>query len=391
MAHKKVSQCLSSNAAAFVAAGMAVAVGSYADLNPTQPKSKSSWRPQILNLNLNGENNTNSLTESQRVVRFPTYSSFGASPLRTVCEGVHSDTEAQRFKRSLAYHLSQIASYRTKWEYSENSSATTSTKTPSRSWPDDVPSDDEISWMLEDVKYCARSPIFRSDKEYCSRLSFRVASSLLVQFEPQKQETGFEILRALAEKGYPDAMVYYGMVLNDGRANREPNSDAAVVWFKRCSDMFEHPQSQYELGVAFYTGEGVAEDEGEAVRLFQLAAEKNHPAACYMLGDCLLDGVGVEVDRGQALEWLVRASELGHRGARSRVMAVLEKKEGGHYGKFTDASQQTLVAHTVLAANKEGCIVKRTATSGKEIGGGSRNPTELARRQTIVIKSRGQS
>jgi len=63
--------------------------------------------------------------------------------------------------------------------------------------------------------------------------------------------------------------------------------------------------------------------------LFKLASEQNHPAACYMLGDCLLDGCGVDFDRGLALGWLVRAVELGHRGARSRVMAVLEKREGG--------------------------------------------------------------
>ena len=185
-------------------------------------------------------------------------------------------------------------------------------------------------------------------------------------------------------------MVYYGMVLNDGRVG-EPNSEAAVSWFKRCSDMYDHPQAQYELGVAFYTGEGVPEDEEEAVRLFQLAAEQNHPSSCYMLGDCLLDGVGVEQDRSAALEWLVRSAELGHRGARSRVMAVLEKKEGEDYGGFTDASRQTLVEHTVLSADKEGHILRRKTTLRREIGGGSRNPTELARRQTIVSKSRKDS
>lgn len=77
--------------------------------------------------------------------------------------------------------------------------------------------------------------------------------------------------------------------------------------------MYDHPQAQYELAVALYTGEGVVENEEEAVSWFELAAKQNHPAACYMLGDCLLDGEGVEVDRGAALEWLVRAAELGHR------------------------------------------------------------------------------
>jgi len=111
-----------------------------------------------------------------------------------------------------------------------------------------------------------------------------------------------------------------------------------------------------------------------------------------MLGDCLLDGIGVEMDRGAALVWLVRAAELGHRGARSRVMAVLEKKEGEDYGDFTDASRQTFIHRTLVSADKDGRIIQRKTTLrkkiGGEIGGGPRNPTELQRRQTIVGKSR---
>lgn len=311
---------------------------------------------------------------------------------RTVaqCEkNKENDDESIRFQKALAYYQSQIQSYRRKWEYSANSVATTSTKTPSRSWPDDIPSTDDLSWLLQDIKYCKRSPNFRSDKEYCNRLMFRVASALLLQFDDESQERGLQMLRQLAEGGYPDAMVYYGMCLNDGRAGRDPDSVAAVSWFKRCNEMYEHKQARYELGVALYTGEGIAEDEEEAVRMFRLAADQHHPSACYMLGDCLLDGVGVAIDRASALEWLIRSGELGHRGARSRVMAVLEKKEGEDYDGFTDSSRQTF-AHTVLTANKEdGHIARRMSTMPlQKIGGGSRNPTELARRQTIVSKSK---
>ncbi|KAL7537905.1 hypothetical protein ACHAXR_009132 [Thalassiosira sp. AJA248-18] len=352
MAHRKLTQRLSANSAAFLAAGVG-------------------W--QCINVN------------DERTSLPP---SIGLPSFRAACENTNSETESQRFNRALAHHRSQISSYRDKWEYRANSSATTSTKTPSRSWPDDVPPNEELGSLLEDVKYCARSPNFRSDKDYCSRLSFRVASALLMQFDDESQKKGFDMLKALAETGYPDAMVYYGMCLNDGRANMDPNSDAAVSWFKRCSDTYEHPQSLYELGVAFYTGEGVVEDEEEAVRLFQGAAEQSHPAACYMLGDCLLDGTGVEMDRGLAMKWLVRAAELGHRGARSRVMAVLEKKEGEDYAGFTDASRQSLVEHTVHSANEDGQIVRRKTTLRRKIGDGVRNPSELARRQTIVSKSR---
>lgn len=198
-----------------------------------------------------------------------------------------SETEDERFQRTLDHHRSQIAKYRSNWEYkppsdsddASSSSVSTSTTVPSRSWPDDIPANNDLSFFLEDLKYCAKSPNFRSDKDYCNKLSFRVAAALLTQFDDDNQTTGFEMLRNLAEKGYPDAMAYYGMCLNEGRANTDPNSTNAVVWLRRCADMYEHPQAMYELGVAFYTGEGVVEDEVEAVKWFMMAAEKNHPAA----------------------------------------------------------------------------------------------------------------
>lgn len=299
------------------------------------------------------------------------------------CEPI--ETEEQRFERLLSYHRNLIGKYRNEWEYRADSGATTATKTPSRSWPDNVPSNDDLSFMLEDMKYCSRSPNFRSDQEYRQKLSFRVASALLMQYDEAIQRKGMEILKSLAETGYSDAMAYYGICLNEGRAGLDPNSEAAVSWWQRSIDMYQHSQSVYEMGVAKYTGEGVVEDEVEAVRLFALAAEQDHPAAAYMLGDCLLDGIGVEMDRGAALVWLVRASELGHRGARSRVMAVLEKKEGEDFGDFTDASRQTFVHHTLHSADKDGRIVQRKTTLRRKMGG---DIAELQRRQTIVGKSR---
>ena len=46
--------------------------------------------------------------------------------------------------------------------------------------------------------------------------------------------------------------------------------------------------------MAFFTGEGVAENEELelAVIYFEKAATMGHAGAAYMLGDCLLDGVG---------------------------------------------------------------------------------------------------
>ena len=143
---------------------------------------------------------------------------------------------------------------------------------------------------MEDVKYCRRHNRRRrrhnsrtlespncdkrgNDDLYCDKLSFRVASALLGRFDGGRHErTGLDILRGLAEGGYPDAMVYYGMCLNEGRdgsgnddnndddddddEDSLPDSAAAVSWFRRSAELHDHPRGMYELGVAYYTGGG---------------------------------------------------------------------------------------------------------------------------------------
>ncbi len=231
-----------------------------------------------------------------------------------------------------------------------------------------------------------------------------------------------------------DGMCAYATCLNDGRAGLDINPNAAVSWWKNACAQHDHIQSCYEMGVAYYTGEGLPEDEVQAVNYFRRAADCGHAGAAYMLGDCLLDGIGVERDRGEALEWLVISAELGHRGARSRVLAVLEREEGKSYGKFTDASRQTYVEQVIVEtrststssthdkdesqkksnetlnskSNADDDKSSKSFEKGKTrdglerqysqrpvtlerrytIGGGARNPAVLARRKTIVEESR---
>ena len=307
--------------------------------------------------------------------------------------------EPARFSRCLAYHRALRTQYASRWDWANEGS-----RLPTTSWPTSIPEEEDVAGLTADLRYCRRSPNYRNDEDYCDALRFRIGSYWLLHGpDLEGQKKGLRIIRDLAERGHPDGMVLYGMCLNEGRAGLDPNPQQAVVWFRLCSDMHFHPQAAYELGVALYTGEGAAEDEAAAARMFRRAADTGHPAAAYMLGDCLLDGVGVVRDRAEALEWLVTAAELGHRGARSRVLAVLERDGAKDYGQFTDASRQTLkdsVPPTEVVSSEsktpeerdqsEGRFQQRGATFERRftIGGGARNPVVLARRRTIIKESR---
>jgi hypothetical protein len=180
-----------------------------------------------------------------------------------------------------------------------------------------------------------------------------------------------------------------GIILNEGLVEGvDINPEEAVVWWRRCADYHRHIKATYEIAVSMYTGEGLAEDPEQAVKLFRRIAHLGHAGAAYMLSECLLDGLGIASDRSDALEWLVTAAELGHRLAQNRVISVLRqdyakldsdeltpqdsKLEGGRWvtGKLGD--------------NIRKAIVERRFT----IGGGSRNPCVAARRKTKVLESR---
>jgi TPR repeat protein len=317
---------------------------------------------------------------------------------KDVIRASNENSEAERFADCLAFHRCFWEDYKQRWAYAPDANRTPTTS--ASAWPAHVPVDHEVPSLEMDYGFCQRS--LQKKSRYCDDLQFQLAAYKLRHDDPEIRRDGFKLVKQLAEKGHGDGMCMYGIVLNEGKVV-EADPTQATVWWQRAVDMHRHVQSTYELAVAFFTGEGVVENEELAVIYFEKAATMGHAGAAYMLGDCLLDGVGTPRDRAEALEWLVAAGELGHRGARSRVLAVLELEDGADYGRFTDASRQTLVDDVnalVEDVEEESKWQDDSQGRGKEpmivsierrftIGGGSRNPVVLARRRTVVAESRG--
>ena len=68
--------------------------------------------------------------------------------------------------------------------------------------------------------------------------------------------------------------------------------------------------AQYNLGLMYAYGEGVPEDDAEAVRWYRLAADQGHAGAQYNLGVMYANGRGVPEDDAEAVRWyrLVRGT-----------------------------------------------------------------------------------
>jgi TPR repeat protein len=68
-------------------------------------------------------------------------------------------------------------------------------------------------------------------------------------------------------------------------------------------------ESEYQVGIRYYKGDGVGKDLGEAVKWFRKAAEQNHAPAQYILGVCYAKGQGVTKNYAEAAKWVRKAAE----------------------------------------------------------------------------------
>ena len=109
----------------------------------------------------------------------------------------------------------------------------------------------------------------------------------------------------------------------EGEGVPEDNQEA-VKWYRKAAEQ-GYAKAQYNLGVMYGKGEGVAEDDREAVKWYRKAAEQGIARAQYNLGNRYLRGEGVPEDDQEAVKWLRRAAEQGYARAQLNL--------GNRYGK----------------------------------------------------------
>ncbi|MCK9357724.1 MAG: hypothetical protein M0R22_11375 [Dehalococcoidia bacterium] len=106
---------------------------------------------------------------------------------------------------------------------------------------------------------------------------------------------------------------------------------AEVRWYRRAADQGD-AEAQFNLGVCYDTGQGVAMDRAKAMWWYRLAADQGHAAAQYNLGVCYdngwLIGQGVAVDHAEAVRWYHLAAAQGGAKAQYNLGVCFYKGEG---------------------------------------------------------------
>ena len=143
-------------------------------------------------------------------------------------------------------------------------------------------------------------------------MTFRVAIAVAVTMgsafaneppaPPINPENLVDTLLQFAEEGSPGAQLVLGGLYDTGEGVPEDDAEA-VRWYRLAAEQ-GLAEAQVNLGVMYDNGEGVPEDDAEAARWYRLAAEQGHPQAQLNVGLQYITGEGAPVDHVQAYAWL---------------------------------------------------------------------------------------
>ena len=104
-----------------------------------------------------------------------------------------------------------------------------------------------------------------------------------------------------------------------------PEDDAeAVRWYRLAAEQ-GYVTAQNNLGLMYDQGEGISEDDAEAVRWFRMAAEQGDVVAQHNLGAMYARGEGVPEDDVQAYAWISIAAAQGIESAKESKDIVAER------------------------------------------------------------------
>ena len=126
----------------------------------------------------------------------------------------------------------------------------------------------------------------------------------------QEVEEVVKRYRKAAEQGDADVQYNLGMMYFEGRGIEEDDVEAAK-WYRKAAEQ-GNAKAQNELGDMYEYGVGVEQDDAEAVKWYRKAAEQGDADAQYELGDMYSIGLGVEQDDAEAVKWYRKAAEQGN-------------------------------------------------------------------------------
>ncbi len=128
-------------------------------------------------------------------------------------------------------------------------------------------------------------------------------------------------------------MYYYGQGVPQDNVE-------AVLWYHKAADQGE-AKAQNDLGNMYFHGRGVLQDNAEAIQWYRKASNQGDTKAQFSLGQMYAKGLGVPQDRAEADHWLRKAADMGDTNAQLAL--------GLRWSMFSSSSKNSLLL-VVLAS-----------------------------------------
>ena len=125
--------------------------------------------------------------------------------------------------------------------------------------------------------------------------------------------TALRLWKPLAEQGNSSAQYNLGLMYDNGRGVAQ-DYKTAVKWYTLAAEQGFAP-AQVNLGLMYDNGQGVAQDYKTAVKWYTLAAEQGLASAQSLLGMMYETGKGVAQDDVKAYTWFNIAAIDGDQDA----------------------------------------------------------------------------
>ncbi len=158
----------------------------------------------------------------------------------------------------------------------------------------------------------------------------RNADAAIAAYQDSDYATALKLSRPLADQGDARAQSILGLIYYGGRGVPQDDQEA-VKWFRRAADQGD-ASGHFYLGNMFADGRGVPQDYAEATKWYRLAADLGDAQAQYNLGLSYAKGEGVSQDNVSAHMWFNLAaarfptSDTRNRNAAARNRELVASK-----------------------------------------------------------------
>ena len=132
--------------------------------------------------------------------------------------------------------------------------------------------------------------------------------------------------RKAAEQGNASAQYNLGLMYEQGHGVAQDNKEA-IAWYRKAAEQGD-ARAQYSLGIMYVNGHGVAQDYKQASVWYRKAAEQGNASAQNNLGVMYDNGLGVARDYKQAVSWYRKAAEQGNATAQNNLGVMYEQGRG---------------------------------------------------------------